>query len=137
MHSKNARLLISELLNDWDRENCRLGRKICSILDNCAAHPTNLRLANIKLIFLSANTTALIQPLDQGIIRATKAHYRRLLLQRMGLRLTMNIRWRWRGQSHCWMSFICSYVRGTTHQLEHHFLLNHCLASAFPKAIND
>jgi hypothetical protein len=29
------------------------------------------------VIFLPANTTSLIQPFDQGIIRAFKAHYRR------------------------------------------------------------
>lgn len=84
--NKNAwmtSILFSEFLSDWDRENRRRGRNICLIIDNCTAHSTNIHLTNIKLVFLPANTTALIQPLDQGIIRATKAHYRRVFLQRI------------------------------------------------------
>jgi hypothetical protein len=37
------------------------------------------RLSNITLIFLPANT--IVQPLDQGIIAAFKAHYRAQLVQ--------------------------------------------------------
>jgi hypothetical protein len=37
----------------------------------------NSLLKNIKVIFLPANTTSLVQPCAQGIIRAFKAHYRR------------------------------------------------------------
>jgi hypothetical protein len=37
-------------------------------------------LTNVKLIFLPTNVTSQVQPLDQGIIHATKAHYWRCLV---------------------------------------------------------
>ena len=41
------------------------------------AHTNNSLLKNIKVIFLPTNTTSFIQPCNQGIIRAFKAHYLR------------------------------------------------------------
>jgi hypothetical protein len=38
-----------------------------------------INLSNVKLIFLPANTTTVVQPLAQGIIASMKAHYRRRL----------------------------------------------------------
>ena len=38
-------------------------------------------LSNVRVLWLPANCTALIQPLDQGIIHSLKAHYRKLLLR--------------------------------------------------------
>jgi hypothetical protein len=38
-------------------------------------------LSHLKLVFLPDNTTMVVQPLDQGIIAFTKAHYRRKLVQ--------------------------------------------------------
>jgi hypothetical protein len=40
-------------------------------------------LKNIKVIFLPANTTSLIQPCDQGITTAFIAHYRREMRARI------------------------------------------------------
>jgi hypothetical protein len=39
-------------------------------------------LENIKLVFLPANTTSMLQPMDQGVIRSLKCH-RKLILLRM------------------------------------------------------
>lgn len=48
------------------------------IVDNCSAHP-KVELNAIKPIFLSANTTSIIQPMDQGIIKNWKGHFRSAL----------------------------------------------------------
>jgi hypothetical protein len=69
--------MTSVIFNDWlVRWDLELKRKIVLLVGNCTAHTNNLLLKNIKVIFLPANTTSLIQPCDQGI-RAFKAHYRR------------------------------------------------------------
>lgn len=55
-------------------------RQIVILCDNCAAHSSDVRLTNIKLVYLAPNTTSLIQPMDQGIIANFKRHYRSLVL---------------------------------------------------------
>ena len=59
------------------------GRKILLLLDNCLAHTLavkQIQLMNITIHFISPNLTSVLQPCDLGIIRAFKAHYKRLLL---------------------------------------------------------
>jgi hypothetical protein len=46
-------------------------------------HPVLEKLENIKPVFLPANTTSMLQPMDQGVIRSLKCHYRKLILLRM------------------------------------------------------
>jgi len=50
------------------------------LCDNCAAHSSDIKLTNVKLVFMPPNTTSLIQPMDQGIISNFKQHYRSLVL---------------------------------------------------------
>ncbi|XP_074854943.1 tigger transposable element-derived protein 1 [Carettochelys insculpta] len=56
--------------------------KILLLIDNAPAHPFNLDdlCKNVKVVFLPANLTSLIQPMDQGAIAAFKAYYLRLTL---------------------------------------------------------
>ena len=85
--NKNAWMtaaIFEDWLRVWDKI---LGFSGCSILllvDNCSAHP-KLDLANIRLEFLPPNTTSIIQPLDQGVIRNLKGYYRSELVK-----LTLN-----------------------------------------------
>ena len=66
-------------LLDWD---AKLTRRVCLLLDNFSGHNVDgLVLANIAVEFLPANTTALLQPMDQGIINACKQTFRKRLTQ--------------------------------------------------------
>ena len=50
-------------------------------MDNCPAHPRVKDLKAINLVFLPPSTTSKTQPMDQGVIRALKAHYRSKAVQ--------------------------------------------------------
>jgi hypothetical protein len=64
-------------------------RQVLLLVDGFSAHEAGLNLleeegieiANVKVVFLPTNATSLCQPLDQGIIRAWKAYYRRQWLK--------------------------------------------------------
>ena len=60
-----------KLNNDFKKEN----RKVLMLLDNCSSH-VDLELSNIEIFFFPPNTTSIIQPLDQGIIKLLKDNYR-------------------------------------------------------------
>lgn len=57
------------------------------LLDNAPAHPSVRELRSpdgrIRVEFLPANTTSLIQPMDQSVIQSFKNHYRRLMLDQV------------------------------------------------------
>src|SRR3954468_10420753 len=51
-------------------------RKVCLIIDNFSGHDIVYEPTNIQIEFLAPNMTSFVQPLDAGIIRCFKAHYR-------------------------------------------------------------
>ena len=59
--------------------------KALLLLDNCSAHPEEAELMTedgaIRAIFLPPNVTALIQPMDQGVIELCKRRYRAKLCE--------------------------------------------------------
>lgn len=81
--------LFKEFLRAWDVKLRLKNRHVLLLLDRCSAHPVTLSppLANIKLQFLQANATSVLQPLDQGIIRSMKVHFRTKLVQYLLFRL--------------------------------------------------
>ena len=84
-HSQNSWMtshIYTEWLHNWDTEMRQKGRKILLFVDNCTAHP-EVELTNIRVFFLPPNTTSLIQPMDQGIIKNLKGHYRSKLATRL------------------------------------------------------
>ena len=70
----------SEIFEEWvrklDRKFRADDRNIALIIDNCPAYPSISNLTNVQLVFLPPNTTSILQPMDQGVIRSLKAHYR-------------------------------------------------------------
>ena len=61
------------------------GRRAILILDNCSAHGTVEYLPdllNVHVLFLPKNTTALLQPLDSGVIASLKKRFKKQQTQR-------------------------------------------------------
>ena len=73
--------IFTKWLEEMDLMFQNQNRKVLLFLDNAPVHPPDVELKNITLKFFPANTTSRIQPLDQGVIRTFKAHYRRHLVQ--------------------------------------------------------
>jgi len=48
-------------------------------VDNCPVHPP-VQTEFIKMVFLPPNTTSVLQPIDQGIIKALKVKFRKKLV---------------------------------------------------------
>lgn len=69
-------------MNKFNEKMKKEKRHILLFLDNATCHP-KLNLSNVKLLFFPPNTTSMLQPLDQGVIKAVKCHYRKFLLRRV------------------------------------------------------
>ena len=68
--------IFTEWLKQFDAKMQSENRKFLLLLDNAPVHPVNLNFSNIRLLFFPRNSTSVIQPLDQGIIRSFKSSYR-------------------------------------------------------------
>ena len=78
----------SVLFEEWIREfDCtfeRETRKVAFIVDKCPPPPHTPSckgLKSVNLVFVSPSTTSKTQPMDQGVMRALKAHYRSKVVQ--------------------------------------------------------
>ena len=64
--------MTAEIFADWlrkiDTQMKSQRRNILIFVDNCTAHNKMPILSHVKLVYLPANTTSKLQPLDQGII---------------------------------------------------------------------
>ena len=72
----------SKWLKDFDRRTRLRGRKVALVLDNAPSH-VHISTTHVELYFLPPNTTALSQPMDQGIIKCMKDRYRKQISRRM------------------------------------------------------
>ena len=74
--------ILENILTKLNRRLLKSNRNILLLMDNAGCHPEELvsKFSNIKIIFLPANTTSALQPLDLGIIQAFKMYYRKRFL---------------------------------------------------------
>ena len=75
--------LFAEWLMALDKKFLKDDRNILMLVDNCPAHPDVPNLHAITLRFLPPNTTSVLQPMDQGVIRSIKAFYRKEIVKRI------------------------------------------------------
>ncbi|XP_064462709.1 tigger transposable element-derived protein 4-like [Ornithodoros turicata] len=86
-------LILAAIFEDYVRLlDCKFHakqRKVLFIIDNCPSHGKIENLKAITVEFLPANTTSVLQPMDQGIIEMTRRLYQKSL-QRMLLAYDCN-----------------------------------------------
>ena len=74
--------LFEDVLREWNGRLGQQGRRVLLCLDNFSGYFPELQLDNIQLLFFPPNTTSNSQPMDQGIIKNLKCHYKKILLRR-------------------------------------------------------
>lgn len=97
-YSNKTAWMTVEIFSDWFKtkfvpavrkhlENVGLPQKAVLLLDNAPSHPNEEILksedGNIFVKYLPPNVTAVIQPMDQGVIQKLKTTYRRNLLLKL------------------------------------------------------
>ena len=65
--------IFNKWLLEWDLELWKTRTKILLAIDNCPSHHVDIDLKSIEILFLPANLTATLQPLDQGVIKCFKS----------------------------------------------------------------
>ena len=71
----------TEWLKSLERKMAVKKRHILLLLDNAPSHIHSVELTYVKIEMLPPNTTSHIQPLDAGIIKNFKLHYKTKLMQ--------------------------------------------------------
>jgi hypothetical protein len=72
--------LYQEWISNWDQKLRAKGRHVLLLQDNFLGHIPPEGLTNICVKNFAPNLTALIQPMDQGIIWCFKSHYRAVFI---------------------------------------------------------
>ena len=84
-HNKKAWMdstIMIDILSNFNKKLAQQQQNILLFLDNVSSHTPELSemFSHINVIFLPKNTTSRLQPLDAGIIKNFKVHYRKKLI---------------------------------------------------------
>ena len=74
--------IFDKWLTDLNTKMTFENRKILLFIDNAPVHG-KLKLSNVSIKFFPPNTTCSLQPLDQGIIKNFKYHYRTFFIEKL------------------------------------------------------
>jgi len=55
--------------------------KALLVMDNCSSHKVAMKVDDISVMYFPANTTSLIQPMDQGVLQNLKLLYKQDLMK--------------------------------------------------------
>lgn len=75
---------LSKFLKEYAAQN-NIANRFLLLCDNAPSHPESMNdwADNIEVMFMPPNTTALIQPMDQGVIATFKAYYQRRTMKQL------------------------------------------------------
>ena len=76
-------ILFEEWVREVDRRFTKEGRKCVLLFDNCPAHLSIDNLVSTELIFLPSNITSKLQPMNKGVIRSLKVHYKTMSIKKL------------------------------------------------------
>ena len=74
-------MLFEEWVREVDSRVMEEGQKIVLLVNDCPAHPSIHNYVSTELIFLPFSTTSKLQPMDEGVIRSLKAHYKTMSIK--------------------------------------------------------
>ena len=81
--SNSASWMLVDIFNEWlgivNKEMADANRLILMIVDNAPVHKLLRTFTNVTVLYLPPRTSALIQPMDMGIIWSVKAAYKKKL----------------------------------------------------------
>ena len=113
--------------------------KVLLLIDNAPGHPETCTTCddNVQVVFLPKNTTSLIQPLDQGVIKCMKTMYTHRTMQMIRDAMDVNPE---TGVMEQWkkftiadaITFIAEAVDGIKPQT-----INACWKNLWPECVND
>lgn len=77
-----TQFIFHDWLKKFDKRMSIEKRKVLLLIDNAAGHGSidESVYPNVKIEYLPANTTSHLQPMDAGIIRNFKLHYKKFLI---------------------------------------------------------